>query len=152
MASQLLKHLTPDEQFTWTRAQMLEEIPGFIFSGPGWYCSQGSWMLIIATHTQDVYTLQVFYDRDPRLSFLAVAEAPVRTQESVISSIKRPVSYGGLIVLLVGMLVMLPLSAFLLHKFGNWGVLMLLAYVAVWGYITRLLDKKGAKKDESTSS
>lgn len=77
----LLKVITPDEQFTYTIKQVKEELAGITFRGPGWYSRQGTWMLAIATETKDVYTFMVFFDRDPRRAFYAMAKALVHLHD-----------------------------------------------------------------------
>jgi hypothetical protein len=143
----LLKYITPDEQMTWDTKQIADEIPGFEFKGPGWYFKENSSMLIISTSTQDVYTIQVFFDRDPRPGYGAVMEAPVRATDgtSMITE-QRKINYGGLMVLLVGMLIFMPLSAFILAKFHMWGVVMMLAFAVVWGIVARRTGKPQKSK------
>jgi len=76
--SQLVDIITPDDHFTWSIHQLAQEIEGFQLKGPGWYSKKGTWMLVINTDIVDVYTLLVFYDRDPREAFKAIYKAPVR--------------------------------------------------------------------------
>ena len=135
MNSQLLKYITPDDEFTWSASQILKEIPGFHLIGPGWYPKQGSWMLIIGTDTPDVYELQVFYDRDPRAFFRLIADAQVfATVEEVKAKVLKytpPIPYLKVVLMAICLVLMVPLSAFMLHRFGNWGfiALIMIAYL-----------------------
>lgn len=146
--NKLLEYITPDWQITWDTKQIAEELPGFNFLGPGWYYRDSSWLLITNTDIADVYTLQAFFDRDPRLGFASLVDAPVYLDKVGVQKkpTKQPFQYGGLIVLVVGMLMMLPLSFFLLHKFGTWGVGMLLVFALFWGQFARWIKHRGEGK------
>lgn len=143
----LLKLVTPDWQATWTSKEIAEEIPGFEFKGAGWYSKQGSWMLIINTDTPDVYTLQAFYDRDPRSGYAAISEAPIRVHDEP-SAKTEPIQYGGLVVLVIGLFVFLPLSGFLIHRFGGWGTVMSVGFVFMWWRVSKWLSHRTKKPEE----
>ncbi len=142
--NRLLEYITPDWQITWDTKQIAAELPGFVFRGPGWYYRENSWLLIINTDIPDVYTLQAFFDRDPRKGFETIVGAPVRT-EAETKKTKQPFQYGGLIVLIIGMGILPPLSGFLLHKFGMWGMGMLLVFAFLWGHLARWFKHRGEK-------
>ena len=143
--NRLLEYITPDWQITWDTKQIAEELPGFVFRGPGWYYRDNSWLLIINTDIADVYTLQAFFDRDPRKGFETLVDAPVRL-EAEPNKTKQPFQFWGLIVLIVGMLIMLPLSGLLLHKFGTWGMGMLLVFALFWGQFARWIKHRSEEK------
>lgn len=148
MINQLVRYVTHDDQFTWSKEEIAKELPGFHFKGPGWYSKDGTWMLIIGTDVADIYTLQVFYDRDPRIGYRAIAEAPVHSTdvvEAAVATVERTFSYSGLIVMVVGMFIMLPLSVFLLHNFHAWGFLALLIFAFMWGQFARWVGTRGKK-------
>ena len=137
----LLQLINPDWQTTWSGKEIAEEIPGFQFQGAGWYQRQGNWLLVINTDTPDVYTLQVFYDRDPRIAYEAMAKASVHLHDQVPTE-SKPVRYGGLLVLVIGLFLFLPLSAGLMHWLGGWGTVISLAILLGWWQITKWMEKK----------
>jgi len=77
-SNQILKAFAPDWQETYTLPQILTELGGLTFRGTGWYIKGNIWMLILATETVGVYTLMAFFDRDPRISYRELANAPVK--------------------------------------------------------------------------
>lgn len=137
----LLNLITPDWQINWTTKEIAEELPGFKFLGVGWYSKDGAWMLIINTDTLDNYHLQVWYDRDPRNGYDAIAQAPVRAHNE-LSPQAEPIQYMGLLVFVIGLVMFLPLSGFLFHKFHFWGMLLSSAFLFVWWWLTKLFSKK----------
>lgn len=137
----LLQLITPDWTITWDTKQIVEEIPGFEFKGAGWYTKSGSWMLIIPTSTADVFTIQVFYDRDPRQGFAAIAGAPIRAHDGQVVVAAQP-SFGGLIVLLVGMIVLIPLSAFLFVKLNGAAIPFIAVLAVLWWYLVKHFSVK----------
>jgi hypothetical protein len=134
----LLDYITPDWQITWDTKQITYEIPGFEFKGPGWYHKDNTWMLIVPTKIQEVYTIQVFFDRDPRGGFAAIAEAPVRADLAVKAATSN---ITGLLVLLIGMVVMIPLFAFLIYKFGINSIFMIPGILVVFSIIMSRINK-----------
>lgn len=143
--NRLLQLITPDWQITWDTKQIAAELPNFVFQGPGWYNNQQSWLLIINTDLADVYTLQAFFDRDPRPGFWAMAEAPVRLGAEPKKT-RQPFQFGELLVLIVGLFILLPLSGIVLHKFGIWGMGILLAFAFLWGQFARRFSHRAEKK------
>jgi hypothetical protein len=77
-ASQILKTITPDWEFSGTIERIKEEFSGFLVTGPGWYSKQGTWILAMAAQAAGTYSLWVFFDRDPRETFRSLAIAPVK--------------------------------------------------------------------------
>lgn len=154
MISQLVRHITPDDQYTWSKDEIATEIPGFHFAGSGWYSKDGTWMLIVGTDTPDIYTILVFYDRDPRDGFLSVAEAAVHSEDKVVQPEATTIISKGLIVWMVGILIMLLMAPIVIHKFHNWGWLIFLGFGFIWGQVGRFVSrkKKEEKKDERASS
>jgi hypothetical protein len=140
--NKLVDFITPDEKMTWTIKQIASEIPEFEFLGPGWYNKDKSWMVFIPTLIKDVYDIQLWYDRDPRLGFVAFADAPVRSHTVVPPVKTKTPPIGGLLILAIGMLVLLPLSIFVTHKFGfYWGVGIMMVVGLLVGRMARHLDK-----------
>jgi hypothetical protein len=134
--NRLIDYITPDETMTWDTKQIAEEIPGFEFLGPGWYTKSGSWMVLIPTMVKDLYTIQVWYNRDPRGGFAAFVEAPLRATDAVQP--KTTTSNAmGLLVVLVGSLLMIPLSVFIVRKLGIYWDLAIM--VALWVVIDRIV-------------
>lgn len=138
--NRLLEYITPDWQIDWDIKQIAEELPGFVFRGPGWYYRDNNWLLISNTDIVDVYTIQAFFDRDPRRGFAALLDAPVRL-EIETKKTKKPFKWG-FIVLIVGMIFILPLSMFLTHRFGTWGIGMLLIFSLFWGNFARWITHR----------
>lgn len=131
MGSQLLKVITPDFQATWTIKEIEDQLNGFKVNGPGWYFKDGTSMLVVATDMQDVYTILVYFDRDPRESFAAMVGAPVQLAKNGKQDTSN--SLAGLIVLLLGMVVLVPLAGFITHKFGFMGlILMAIGTLVCW--------------------
>ena len=128
-------------QITWDTKQIAEEMPGFQFVGPGWYSKEGTWMLIVPTSLQDVYILQVFFDRDPRPGFQALSELLVRNLPKEEKE-SEPLHYGGLIVLLVAMVIIIPLIGFASKKLGLGVIPILFALVIIWTSILRWIRKR----------
>lgn len=143
--NKLLEYITPDWQITWDTKQIAEELPGFVFLGPGWYYRDNSWLLITNTDITDVYTLQAFFNRDPRKGFETLVDAPVRLGEE-LKKTKQPFQFSGLIVLVIGMCIIMPLSGFLLHRFGMWGLGMLLVFAFLWGQLARWFSRSSTEK------
>lgn len=136
--NRLLEYITPDWEITWDTKQIAEELPGFTFLGPGWYYRDSSWLLITNTDIADVYTLQAFFDRDPRLGFASLVDAPVYLDKvGAPQPKKKPFQFGGILVLVIGMCILMPLSVFLIHKFGVGGLGMLLVFAFLWGQLAR---------------
>jgi hypothetical protein len=74
----ITKSLLPDWQETWTLSQIQTELSNLTFRGAGWYIKGGIWMLILPTDTVGTYLLMAYFDHDPRLTYRAMANAPVK--------------------------------------------------------------------------
>jgi hypothetical protein len=135
--STIFTSITPDEQYTWTRQEMAQQLPGLAFTEPGWYSRQGTWMLIAATDIADVFALQVFYDRDPRSMFKAIAEASVRLTDQAAAVVKSAVNWKFYIFMAVGILLIIPLDLFMFSKLGMFGFLLLCLLAYGYGSLAR---------------
>lgn len=76
--NKLLSTITPDWEFSGSIERIKNEFDGFLITGPGWYSKAGTWVLSVATEVAGNYMLLVFFDRDPREAFKAIALAPVK--------------------------------------------------------------------------
>lgn len=128
----LLKAITPDWSTTGTLKDIEGEIPGFTMQGHGWYFRDGSSMLITPTDRSDVWTLMVFFDRDPREIFTTFGAAIVR--EGARTEVKRPNLWGAL-VMVIGVLVLIPLTIMVSHILGLVAYILSVIAVILWAQV-----------------
>jgi hypothetical protein len=148
--SQLLQDLTPDEQYTWTLEQLQKEIEGFDFQGPGWYHKDGTWMLVIGTNTPGTYIFHVFFDRDPRIGYKALALAPVHMNAATTATVSKvkvaqPVNYNRAIYW--GGVLFLWIVAWIIgYKWGFKAEIPVLFIMIMWPTAIRRWFRKTEEK------
>jgi len=83
----------PDWVEIWTAAKAEEQLEGFIFNGPGWYCKPNirtgdSWLLVLPVDrpkeriwdksydADEKFEFNVYNGYDPRKAFSLITNAP----------------------------------------------------------------------------
>lgn len=138
--SQLLKSLVPDEQLTLTPEGAMKEIEGFSFQGPGWYITELGSMLVVATDVINTYIFSIFYGRDPRLAYQAIAMARVNSISEVKAIASAPVKGPAIRVRLiywVGVGILWGLGLVAQHKWGFAALVPFLGLMLLWPYAIR---------------
>lgn len=129
--SQLLKSLVPDEQLTLTPEGAMKEIEGFSFQGPGWYITELGSMLVVATDVINTYIFSIFYGRDPRLAYQAIATARVNTVSTKTVGTIQPTDRSRLIYWAIAVALWVAILV-VGHKWGYRAEIPLVLTLVAW--------------------
>lgn len=106
-------------------------------------------MLVIASDTPDFFIFLVFYDRDPRLAYQAIALARVNSTSEAKTVALTPVKGPAISVRLiywVGIAVLWGITLLVGHKWGFRAELPLIALMFVWPFAIKKFLNQGKEE------